>query len=230
MTTATPDAGPVPNDPWRDSARVEAWAGEIRVNLVRLVALVLFYGRHLIEYFRAAPDAPVRGRYHLAVTVIVLAWAMGAIVLHALLSRRRYEPWMKYAVVVFDAMMMTGLCVAAGGPKTPLVLLYFALIASAPLRFSLKLVYVATAAAMAGYLFLLGYYAWYAVGYDKYYSTPELRIPRSTEAITLLAMLTCGLMAGQLVRQVRRMMQRDVVLESATTVTGTSVAPSAEVG
>jgi len=212
LTTAT-DPPPAPfAASWDSLRRPEAWAGEIRVNLVRLVALVLFYGRHLIEFARAAPDASVRGRYHVAVTVLVLCWALMAVALHLLLSRRIYESWMKYAIVVFDMLMVTGLCVAAGGPRTPLVLLYFAVIASAPLRFSLKLIYVATAAAGAGYLFLLGYYAWYLIGYDRYYSTPDLRIPRSTEAITLLALLVTGLMSGQLVRQVRRMMEHQVML------------------
>jgi TRAP-type C4-dicarboxylate transport system permease small subunit len=104
---------------------------------------------------------------------------------------------------------------AVGGcARTPLVLLYFGLIASAPLRLSLRLVYTATAAAMLGYLFLLGYYAWHLVGFHKYYATPELRIPRSEEAIYLLAMLVCGLFAGQVVRQVRRMIVSPVRVES----------------
>ena len=201
-----------PDTTWHTLRRPEAWAGEIRVNLVRLVALVLFYGRHLIEYARADSDAPVRGRYHVAVTILVLSWALMAVALHLVLSRRIYEHWMKYAIIVLDMMMVTGLCVAAGGPRTPLVLLYFAVLASAPLRFSLKLIYVATAAAGAGYLFLLGYYAWYVIGYDRYYATPDLRIPRSTEIITLLALLVTGLMSGQLVRQVRRMMEHHVTL------------------
>src|SRR5438067_1339282 len=38
----------------------------------------------------------------------------------------------------------------------------------------------------------------------KYYSTPELRIPWSTEVIWLLAMCVAGLLAGQVVRQMRR--------------------------
>ena len=63
-----------------------------------------------------------------------------AVALHLALSRRWNEPWVKYAVIVFDMLMVSGLCVAAGGPGTPLVLLYFAVIASAPLRFSLKLI------------------------------------------------------------------------------------------
>src|SRR5437588_13020013 len=80
--------------------------------------------------------------------------------------------------------------------------------AGAPLRLWLRLVYVTTIAGILGYLFLLGYYAWYVIGWEKYYSTPELRIPRSTEAITVLALLTAGVFAGQVVRQARRMVER----------------------
>ena len=201
MTTQTSEP---PSTVWDDVSRVESWAGEVRVNLVRLIAIVLFYGRHLVMMFFAGDQSPERGRYHLVVTAITLAWAALAVVLHIWLSRRHMPPWLKYAAVLIDALMMTLLCVAAGGPKSALVLLYFALIASAPLRLSLKLVYTATAAAMLGYLFLLGYYAWYVIGFHRYYATPELRIDRRTEAITLLALLVCGLFAGQVVRQMKR--------------------------
>ena len=104
--------------------------------------------------------------------------------------------------------MVTTLCAIAGGPRTPLVVLFFAVIASAPLRLSLRLVYVTTIGAVLGYLFLLGYYAWYVIGWTKYYSTPDLRIPRSAEAIVVLALLTTGVFAGQVVRQARRMVER----------------------
>ena len=208
MTAATdqPSAPlPAPADTrWLDAARVEGWAGETRVNVVRLVAIALFYGRHLIDVFQSPADSPTRGQFHLVVTAIAVAWAAAAVVLHVWLTRRWVPPWLKYAAVLWDALMITLVCVAARSPATPLVLLYFGLVASAPLRWSLRLVWCATAAAMLGYLFLLGDYAWYVIGFHRYYATPELRIPRSTEAITLLALLTCGLFAGQIVRQVRR--------------------------
>src|SRR5690349_17827456 len=96
MTDATLHAttNEAPNDvaaetSWLDARRPESWAGELRVNLVRLVAIVLFYGRHLVEFYMAAPAAPVRGVYHVRVTVNVLTWAAMAVALHLLLSRRR---------------------------------------------------------------------------------------------------------------------------------------------
>lgn len=195
---------------WDQSLRPEAWAGEIRVNLIRLAAIVLFYGRHLIEWFLSAPDAPIRGRYHLAVTGVVLLWTVLALLLHGWLSRRYFEPWMKYLAIAVDGLMITLLCILAGGPRTPLVLVYFGLIASSPLRLSIRAVYFATAVAMAGYLVLLGHYAWYQIGFRRYYATPGLRIPRSEEIITLLAMLVCGLFAGQVVRQIRRIVATQI--------------------
>jgi TRAP-type C4-dicarboxylate transport system permease small subunit len=98
----------------------------------------------------------------------------------------------------------------AGDPRSPLVLLFFAAVASAPLRLSLKLVYFATAAAMIGYLLVLGHYAWIQIGFHRYYATPELRIPRRHEIIVLLALLVCGLLAGQAVRQMKRLVLRSV--------------------
>jgi hypothetical protein len=134
-----------------------------------------------------------------------LLWAGAGAVLYLWLRRRRVEPWLKYVVVVIDAVMITLICTLAGGPKSPLVLLYFPLVASAPLRLSLRLVYVATAAAILGYLCVLGVYAWYVIGFQTYYATPALRIPRSQEAIVILALLATGFLCGQIVRQMRRM-------------------------
>jgi hypothetical protein len=41
-----------------------------------------------------------------------------------------------------------------------------------------------------------------------YYATPTLQIPRSHEIIVLLTMGVTGLLAGQVVRQARRMVER----------------------
>jgi len=189
---------------WNDIQRVESWAGELRVNAIRLIGIVVFYGRHMIQFMLAASDSPTRGVYHLRVTWLAVLWAAEAAALHYHLSRRRCPPEMKYFSTAWDIIMITLLCVFAGGPRTPFVLLFFPVIAMSPLRLSLKLVYFATFGAVAGYLCVLGAYVWYVIGYEKYYATPALRIPRSEEAIVILALLVTGLLAGQMVRQARR--------------------------
>jgi hypothetical protein len=66
-------------------------------------------------------------------------------------------------------------------------------------------VYVATFGSWIGYLTVVAYYAWVKIGASKYYATPELQIPRAHEIIVLLALGAAGLMAGQIVRQTRRL-------------------------
>jgi hypothetical protein len=189
---------------WDQVRRVEEWAGEIRVNLIRLAGIVLFYGRHLVEYLLAAPDAPVRGVYHLRVTWLAGAWAAAVVLVRYQLARRVVPAWLKYATTAWDLFLVTLLCTLAGGPRSPLVLLLFLVVAMAPLRLCLRLVYATTAGAILAYLAILAIYAWGKVGYEKYYTTLELRIPRSEEAIHVLALLVAGLLAGQAVRQARR--------------------------
>jgi hypothetical protein len=84
------------------------------------------------------------------------------------------------------------------------VVLYFLVIAAAPLRLSMGLVYMAALGAIVGYLFLLGHYAYWVVGYERYYAEPALRIPRTHQVIMVLALGAAGIVAGQVVRQMRR--------------------------
>jgi hypothetical protein len=199
-----------PTGEWGDISRVEAWAGEIRVNLIRLLAIAVFYSRHLVQVYYAGPDDPVRGAYHMQVTWLAILWAGIGLVLHIWLTRRYFPPTLKFATVLIDAGMITMLCMLAGGPKSLLILLFFLVIAMAPLRLSLPVVYLATACAIGGYLVVLANYAWYQIGFKTYYSTEgaAFRIPRSNEAIIVLALLTAGFIAGQSVRQARRIAAR----------------------
>jgi hypothetical protein len=205
----TPAPALAPSDPWLAVRRVEEWAGEVRVNRIRIIAIVVFYARHLIDMYMRH-DVGFGGltyaarRYHAQATAVVIAWSVFAIVLHLLLSRRRVMPAMKFVAVAFDLLMITLLGIIAGGPRSPLLLLYFVIIASAALRLSLPLAWTATLGAWAGYAAVMMYYAWVLIGWDKYYATPELRIPRGEQAIFILSLGAAGLMAGQVVRQVRR--------------------------
>jgi hypothetical protein len=85
-------------------------------------------------------------------------------------------------------------------------LLYFIVVASAPLRLSLKLVAATTLGAMAAATLVLGHFVFITVGREAYYAPDsEYRVPRSYEVLFLLALGACGLLAGQSVRQARRL-------------------------
>jgi hypothetical protein len=115
------------------------------------------------------------------------------------------SPWLKFAATAADIVLITAVLTLSGRPRSPLLVLYFLVIGAAALRLSLELVYAATAGSILAYLFLLGHHAFYTVGYDRYYGSPELRIPRTQEVIFVLGLLAAGVLAGQVVRQARRL-------------------------
>jgi hypothetical protein len=201
---AVASSPPFPSDPWLIRSRIESLAGEARVNLVRLAAVFAFYLRHLIA-LGAGEASREASRYHTSATIVAAAWFAVVVAIHVCLSRRYLPPWLKYAACAFDLAMVALLGMFRADPRSPIVLLFFPVIVSAAVRLSLPLVSFATIGAAVGYLAVLAHYAWRVVGYDRYYATPELRIPRGDEALFLLALIVTGVFAGQVVRQARRL-------------------------
>lgn len=185
--------------------RVEAWAGEVRVNLVRLVALIAFYGYHLIDVYLSRDDPSYTPGYRGSVTAVVLGWAGVIVIAYASLRAGRLPTGLPYLTSLADAALVTALVTLSGGPKSALVLLYLLVVAAAPLRLSLPVVYWSTAWAGLGYLIALGHYVFVRVGATAYYADPAVRISRPQEVISILAILTAGLLAGQVVRQSHRL-------------------------
>ena len=193
---------------WDDARRLEAWAGETRVNLIRVVALIGFYAYHLLNVFVLSDDPSLRGAYNLKITSVVLAWALAVGSLHVCLSRRWVPPALKYVATFWDLVMISVLLLAdkAAGPHSPLILLYFLVIAAAPLRLSIRLVYAAALGAMAAATLMMGGYVFVLIGSTEYYAPASpWRIPRPSEIIFLLSLGAAGLLAGQVVRQAKRL-------------------------
>jgi hypothetical protein len=197
-------------DPWADAQRLESWAGEIRVNMIRAAALVAFYGHHLVNVYLIKADSSIRGQYHVVVTGVVLVWASIILLLHLCLTRRYVPPALKYLSTSADLALITAmLMLTREGPRSPLMLLFFLVIASSPLRLCLRLVYAATLGAMAASIALVGYQYFYLIGSSSYYLPihDRDRIPRTVQVIFLLSLGAAGILAGQMVRQARRLVE-----------------------
>lgn len=193
---------------WADARRLEAWAGEVRVNLVRAAALIVFYGNHLLDVYVYGRDRSAAAMaYHAEVTAIVLAWTAAIFLLYGCLRRRWVPPGLKYVATFWDITLISALVAASpDGPRSPLVFLYFVVVAAAALRLSLRLVYATTLGVMLAALLVMGYYVYYKIGREAYYADDSpYRVARSSEIIFLLAVGTAGLFAGQVVRQARRL-------------------------
>lgn len=196
---------------------LESWAGEVRVNLIRLVGLLIFYAHHLIQYHLIKDDPWRTVEYHQAVTALAVAWGGMVALIHLVLSRQqgnqmlaRYKPWMKYAITVMDLIFIYSLVgLHHEGARGPMVLTLFLVIAAAPLRLSLRLVYVAALGAMLTYMLLIGT-GYFMLGSERYYAVENIRrVPRPTQAIMILCLGGAGLFAGQVVRQARRLCRTD---------------------
>jgi hypothetical protein len=180
---------------------LESWAGEVRVNLFRLVALLLFYANHLVNYYWGTASAAVSPEYHTAVTFIAILWGISVMMLHHMLSQRWYPPALKYVVTAWDLILITAIVSLTGEPRTTLFVLYFLVIAAAPLRLSLGLVYAATLGGITGFLFFLGYIRfWLQI-------PAEQRLSRVEQMIVILALGGTGLLAGQVIRQITRLLR-----------------------
>jgi len=182
---------------WKAAQRAEEWAGELRVNLIRLVAITCFYAHHLVNYYvRDLPN--LTSQYHLIVSGIAVAWVGAALALHTQLIRRRNPSWAKYAAVAWDAFMTTSLLIFTDGPQSIFLVLLLLIIATASLRIHLRLVWVASLLAVLSYGVVCGHSRWVR---------PDWRVPVHHHVVFLMALGTAGLLAGQAVRQTRRFAQ-----------------------
>src|SRR5262245_23095968 len=140
MSVADP---PLPSPPARQSVRLsqtqfrEAVAGEMRVNFIRLVALLVFYGHHLINLFVFRDDPMRPGRYHTAATAVALAWSLTVLAIHLCLSFPRVRQWLGLAAVGADTLFITLLLCLSRDPRSMWTGLYFLVIISAGVRLSL---------------------------------------------------------------------------------------------
>jgi hypothetical protein len=185
---------------WREARGIESFAGEMRVNLIRLVAILLFYGHHLANVVVLSPDdAALHGAYHTLVMALVLAWTTEVVAVYVCLVRGWSGWWLKFAATAADILLVTAVLVLTADQRSMLSVLYFLVIAAAGLRLSLPLVYASTAGTILAHALFIGYSTYWL-------DLPDAaRLSRANQVILLLSMLTAGLLAGQLVRQARRL-------------------------
>ena len=191
---------------WADARRVESWAGEFRINLIRLVAIAGFYGYHLLDTYVLRPgDEEIVGRYHTQITVLALAWAVGALAMHLYLVNRWVPAALKYIATAWDLVMVTALLMIGQDPHNLLTVLYVVVIAAAALRLDLTLIYGSTMAGMLAFLFFHGY-----IRYWLEFAASH-RLSHAQQTLFLLALVVTGLITGQVVRQARRLAQGHAV-------------------
>jgi hypothetical protein len=205
---------------WFIAQRWQAYEAESRANLLRIIAIGVFYLVHLWSYFgsqgwlpnygflQIAESGEISKRFHLLVTLVAVAWAMLALGILLALQNRIFPRWLPYFSTGCDIVLLTSIVCLGGMARSPLVVGYFLILILAALRLSLPLIWFATAGCGLAYLCVLGCVKWpeYAsLAQSLGQNAAELRVPRYHELIMLVAIVMAGVMLGQITRRVRNL-------------------------
>jgi hypothetical protein len=153
----------------------------------------------LAQHFWLAQRTEASTAFHQRATAIAVAWTLVAVAVLLALRLRIFPAALKYASTACDLVLLTALATLAAGPKSPLILAYFLIVALAALRFSVGLVWFSTLGAMAGYWLLVGLEdARTSRWFDAQHAVPPV-----TQLITLLSLGLTGVVIGQVVRRVK---------------------------
>ena len=183
----------MPDRDWEIVRRWESYGGELTVNMMRIVAVLVFYGIQLLNYHVFDVEG-VDKEFHAAMTALCIGWGCLALLVHLLLVRRVFPLGLKFAVTGMDLAFVTGALLIADGPSSPLLALYFLLMVGSVLRFSHRLVAFTTLGCLVSYLVILG---------NAYWVREALRVPRYRQLIFGVSVLLGGAILTFAVRRAR---------------------------
>ena len=206
---------------WFVTQRWQEYDAEGRSNLLRILGVGLFYIVHLWSYagsrgwlplpgiLQLAGQAEIDQRFHIAVTLLAVAWSMLALGILLCLQQQVFPRWLPYLSTSFDVVLLTAMICLGAAARSPLVVGYFLILILATLRMNLWLVRFTAAACGLAYLCVLGCSKWPATfGLEQFGRTAtDFHVPRYQQAITLLAFLLASVTLGQIVRRVRSLVE-----------------------
>lgn len=187
---------------WYIVARWQEYEGEGRANLVRILAIGVFYAVQLAHYHGFAehdPEGPASRHtiaFHQAATALAVAGSLMSVSILLCLRRRVFPGILKFISSTGDVILVTSLASIGSGPLSPLVAVYFLIIVLAGLRFSLRLVWCSSLCSMAGYLFLVGVK-------DKTWFDADHFVAPVEQIMMLVCLGLTGIITGQIIRRVR---------------------------
>ena len=187
---------------WHIVGRWQEYAGEGRANLLRLIAVTAFYAVELAHYhglqlvFFEIPGGGSTRYFHIAVTMLVVVWAMLCLGIYVARTQGFFPAGLKFFSTGCDLVLLTCVLALGEGTKSPLVLGFFLIQMLACLRFHLGLIWFSSVGSALGYLFLMGYARWFQ---------EAQRVPRYQQLLTLIALAISGVILGQVIRRVRRL-------------------------
>lgn len=181
---------------WHITRRWHSYEGELRAAVLRAVLIATFYSVQLVHFFAFAESTEAESVHHQQVTYLCGAWLMLSLAVLVALRQKFFPEYLKYVVTTFDLLLLTLAASLGSGPASPLVGCYFLILGLVALRFSLGLIWYSTILAAACYWALVGFAD--STWFDSEHVTPPV-----VQMVTLCAILSMGVVLGQLVRMIR---------------------------
>ena len=176
--------------------REEEYEGERKITVLRNLALVLLYLNELLDFHvLGAVDAG----FHRSVTLLTVGYGAAAAAFWLLVRRGVYRRWFKYAAMLSDALFLTLVLAVADGPSSPLVPLYYLLIAVSALRYNRKAVLAAAVYSAAAFL---------GLQFHALAARPAVAAAPAAAVLQVICLLLMGLAAGYVVHQLRGLVSR----------------------
>ena len=198
MTNATTS---IDDRQWFISQRWQSFDGEARANLLRIITISVFYAIELAQVHLLAEPSEVLMSFHRGATLLCVVWSVVAIATLACLRMRFFSPLLKYVITAIDIVLLSCLILLTErGPESPLVLVYFLILAMSATRFSLPLVWCATGGCVLGYLSVLAIVdmrsgsAWFDADHP---------VAPTDQLVTIASLVLTGIVVGQVIRRAR---------------------------
>lgn len=171
--------------------------GEARANLLRALAIGVFYAVQLYQYYIVQQAGAAALPFHQQATALAVAWAMLALGVTVCLRRQIFPAALKYVSTGCDLVLLAALVWLAGGPNMAIVRVFFLVIALSALRFDLGLIWFSTLGSLVAYEALVG-------KADQKWFDADHAVPPVDNLVMLFSLALTGVILGQVIRRARQ--------------------------
>lgn len=189
---------------WFIVRRWQTYSGEMRVLVLRAIAVVVLYACQLGHQFGtlSGEERTANLRFHQGATAVSVMLLVISLLTLLLVLKRFLPVWLPFLTTGIDLVAIAVLIALAGGPMaTALTGAFYFVVAMAGLRFDLKLVWAATLGAMFAYMATVG-------AVDDSWFDADHAVPLIHQGVGLTCIGGTGLIVGQIIRLARPMAEQ----------------------
>jgi len=183
--------------------RKEIYNGELKANRLRMIGLAIFAVNELINYHWLHV---VDKRFHTGSLLLIALWFVAACIFGILLRYHFIPKRAPYLVASVDILLLTWFLFFADGPKSPLVGVYFLIVALSGIRLNPIVTLFTSGSAVVGYLAVLEF---------TKRQRPEFLVPVFHAVIVIICLLLMGVIIAHLTSRVLSLLSEQMKKSSS---------------